>query len=111
MATLVARRWGERAGGAVSAFPAIVGPVLLVVALAIGRGRSPVGLVVAAASLGFAYRALPRPLCVPAAPAHGRSLGIAPRMATAALLVVLLSTAAGALGPVAGGMLAALPVL
>jgi hypothetical protein len=32
-------------------------------------------------------------------------------MATAALLVVLLSAAAGALGPLAGGMLAALPVL
>jgi hypothetical protein len=32
-ATLAARRWGERIGGLVSAFPAIVGPVLLVAAL------------------------------------------------------------------------------
>src|SRR3954465_1486609 len=32
-ATLAARRWGERTGGLVSAFPAIVGPVLLVAAL------------------------------------------------------------------------------
>jgi hypothetical protein len=35
-ATLAARRWGQRAGGVVSAFPAIVGPVLLVAALAHG---------------------------------------------------------------------------
>src|SRR6185295_4672754 len=33
VATLVARRFGPHAGGLVSAFPAIVGPVLLVVAL------------------------------------------------------------------------------
>jgi hypothetical protein len=32
-ATLAARRWGQRIGGLVSAFPAIVGPVLLVAAL------------------------------------------------------------------------------
>ena len=32
-ATLAARRWGQRVGGLVSAFPAIVGPVLLVAAL------------------------------------------------------------------------------
>src|SRR4051812_48326909 len=32
-ATLAARRWGQRTGGLVSAFPAIVGPVLLVAAL------------------------------------------------------------------------------
>jgi hypothetical protein len=37
LATLVARRWGARAGGVVSAFPAIVGPVLLI--LALGHGR------------------------------------------------------------------------
>ncbi|MDP9344479.1 MAG: hypothetical protein M3P44_01940, partial [Actinomycetota bacterium] len=34
LSTLAARRWDERAGGLVSAFPAIVGPVLLVAALA-----------------------------------------------------------------------------
>src|SRR5690348_9622935 len=32
-ATLAARRWGQEIGGLVSAFPAIVGPVLLVAAL------------------------------------------------------------------------------
>ena len=37
VSTLVARRWGARAGGVVSAFPAIVGPVLLILALAHGR--------------------------------------------------------------------------
>jgi len=36
--TLVARRWGSRAGGVVSAFPAIVGPVLLILALSHGPG-------------------------------------------------------------------------
>jgi hypothetical protein len=37
ISTLVARRWGPRAGGVVSAFPAIVGPVLLILALSHGR--------------------------------------------------------------------------
>ena len=32
-ATLAARRWGQKIGGLVSAFPAIVGPVLLIAAL------------------------------------------------------------------------------
>jgi len=36
LSTVVARRFGERAGGVISAFPAIVGPVLLIVALAHG---------------------------------------------------------------------------
>ena len=31
LATLVGRRWGARAGGLVSAFPAVVGPVLLII--------------------------------------------------------------------------------
>jgi hypothetical protein len=35
-ATLTARRWGPSVGGVVSAFPAIVGPVLLIAALAHG---------------------------------------------------------------------------
>src|SRR3954451_10258382 len=37
-ATLAARRWGEQTGGLVSAFTAIVGPVLLVTALEHGAG-------------------------------------------------------------------------
>ncbi|HET7049236.1 MAG TPA: hypothetical protein VFI54_13315 [Solirubrobacteraceae bacterium] len=32
LATLAGRRWGARAGGLVSAFPAVVGPVLLIIA-------------------------------------------------------------------------------
>ncbi len=167
VATLVARRWGARVGGVVSAFPAIVGPVLLILALAHGRafaaraaegtllglgslaafalaygraalradwrmsavagwlaaalaalvvgvvaGRagSPVGLVVASAALAAACRALPAVALVPT-PAGPRRGEIPLRMASVALLVALLAAAAGALGAVAGGMLAALPVL
>jgi hypothetical protein len=167
VSTLVARRWGSRVGGVVSAFPAIVGPVLLILALAHGRAfaaraaegtllglvslaafafaygraaqrfdwwlsaalgwlaaavaallagaslggaRSPVGLLVAVAALGLAWRALPAALPGPEVPAPRRG-EIRLRMASAALLVALLASAAGALGAVAGGMLAALPVL
>jgi hypothetical protein len=179
--TLVARRWGSRAGGVVSAFPAIVGPVLLILALAhgpafaaraangtllglvslaafalaygrlarghgwrvcavagwtgaalaalgvgaaAGRAGSPVGLVVASTALAAAWRALPTVALVPTpacralpavapvpTPAQPRRGEIPLRMASVALLVALLSAAAGALGAVAGGMLAALPVL
>src|SRR3954468_2789753 len=48
-ATLAARRWGERTGGLVSAFPAIVGPGLLVTALEHGAafaGRAASGALV-----------------------------------------------------------------
>ena len=170
ISTLVARRWGPRAGGVVSAFPAIVGPVLLILALGHGRafaaraadgtllglvslgafalvygrlatrghgwpaaaaagwlaaavaalgagaiaGRtgSPVGLVVASAALAMAWRALPAIALTPEPPAQlPRRSEIPLRMASVALLVALLSAAAGALGALAGGMLAALPVL
>lgn len=165
-ATVAARRWGPRTGGIVSAFPAIVGPVLLVVelqhgaafaaraaagtllglaalaafslayarAVAAGRGwgsallvgwaaaavasgsagalggraGAGVGLAVAAGSLVLAHRALPRTAAAP--PAEPRT-SIPARMALTAVLVLVLSAAAGALGPVAGGLLAALPVL
>jgi hypothetical protein len=166
LATATGRRFGARTGGIVSAFPAIVGPVLLVdalghgnafaaraanatllglialsgFALAYGRtaaaGRTwplslatgwiaagvsalvtglvaggagaPVGLAVAVGSLLLAGRWLPRLLGPSAA---GHRTGIPATMAVTALLVVSLSAAAGALGPVTGGMLAALPVL
>jgi hypothetical protein len=167
ISTLVSRRWGSRVGGVVSAFPAIVGPVLLILALghglpfaaraangtllglvslaafalaygrlaggrgwsvcaaagwvaaalaallvgvALGGAGSPVGLLVATGGLALAWRALPAvmPESAPSAPRRG---AIPARMASAALLVALLSAAAGALGAVAGGMLAALPVL
>jgi hypothetical protein len=163
--TLAARRWGPHAGGLVSAFPAIVGPVLLIGAhrhgpafaaeaatgtllglvglsgfvLAYGRtapharwwlslaagwaaaaalalvagssgGGLLAGLAAASLSLGIAHRALPR---------GGSAVheDVVPRwelplrMAATALLVVSLAAAATRLGPVAGGILAALPVL
>lgn len=166
-ATLVARRFGPRAGGVVSAFPAIVGPVLLILALAHGRSfaahaangtllglvslaafalaygqatqrhgwivslaagwacaglaglviglvaggtGSPAGLLVAAIALGAAWRALPA-VSFGAAAVRPRRGMTALRMATAAVLVALLAAAAGTLGPLVGGMLAALPVL
>lgn len=167
ISTLVARRWGSRVGGVVSAFPAIVGPVLLILALAhgqafaaraaegtllgllslaafavaygrlarghgwrvcavggwvaaalaaliagvaVGGAGSPVGLLVASGGIALAWRALPAVVAESATSAPRRG-AIPARMASAALLVALLSAAAGELGAVAGGMLAALPVL
>jgi hypothetical protein len=164
ISTVAAWRWGERAGGVVSAFPAIVGPVLLILALAhgasfaakaangtllglaslaaftlaygrlahrrdwrvsliagwtgaavaglavgvaLGGAGQPAGLAAAAVSLVLARLALPD-TGLPAPAPRGSMLA---RMATAALLVASLAAAAGALGPLAGGMLAALPVL
>jgi len=166
-ATLAARRWGPRAGGVVSAFPAIVGPVLLIDALehgasfaahaaattvlglvalsafALGYSRSagrrgwraslaagwvcaalasltaglvaggwgaPAGLLTATISLLLAHRALPSSPRTPPARLAGR-YEIPTRMATTALLVSALAAAAGALGALVGGMLAALPIL
>ena len=174
LATLAGRRFGTRAGGVVSAFPAIVGPVLLVDALehgnafaaqaangtllglislagfaaAYGRvatahGRwplsllagwacaavcapaaamiaggdgAPAGLVVAIGSLLLARRLLAGPAAGAPDPGAGaqapnRRTGIPGTMALTAVLVAALSAAAGALGPLVGGMLAALPVL
>jgi hypothetical protein len=61
LSTLAARRWGAVVGGAVSAFPAVVGPVLLIVAIDHGRafaaraaGGTLLGLV-ALAAFGLAY--------------------------------------------------------
>ncbi len=171
-ATLTSYRFGPRVGGVVSAFPAIVGPVLLIDALGHGpafaaqaadatllglaslgafalgyahtarRGGwraslgagwaaaalgslaigawarhsgSPIGLLVATATLIAAHRALPRNRAqVPRArltPRREKGGRIAPRMAATAALVLSLSAASGALGPLTGGMLAALPVL
>jgi hypothetical protein len=166
-ATLAARRWGQRTGGLVSAFPAIVGPVLLVAALQHGAAFAaraangtllglvalagfalvyglvagwtgwrwslalgwaaagalglavaavaagpPVGLLVAAASLALAYRLLPGvgQGALPAEPVVPR-WDLPLRMALTALLAVSLTAAASRLGPVVGGVLAALPVL
>ncbi len=170
-ATLTARRWGPRTGGVISAFPAIVGPVLLITALGhgaafaartaegtllglvalsafvLGYARSaqrrrwpaslttgwacaaaaaltcglmaggagpPAGLLAAAASLALAYRGLPAGGTGAAAlesPPPPLVRDLLTRMALVALLVFSLSTAAATLGPLVGGMLAALPVL
>jgi hypothetical protein len=164
-ATLAARIWGHAAAGLLSAFPAIVGPVLLIGAVAHGpafAARSAVGtllglvtlsgFVVAYAriapyagwplslaagwavaavlalavgsldiglgaalatgvlSLALAGRALPRGTA-PLAPAPPPRWDLPVRMAMTALLVLALAAAASRLGPTAGGILAALPVL
>jgi hypothetical protein len=105
----VARRRGWRAsliaGWAGAALAA------LAVGLLAGGAGSPAGLVIAGVTLTVAWRVLPAPSADPAPPAVPRRGSLPLRMATAALLVSALAAAAGALGPLAGGMLAALPVL
>lgn len=65
-ATLAARRWGPRRGGAVAAFPALVGPLLLVTALEHGlhaASRAASGILlglVALAAFAIAYGAMAR---------------------------------------------------
>jgi hypothetical protein len=163
-ATLAARVWGHAAAGVLSAFPAIVGPVLLIGALEHGpafAARSAVGtllglatlsgfvlayartaphaawplslaagwavaavlallvgaldvglaaaLATAVLSLALAYRAVPPGDAPPPAPPPRWDLPL--RMAMTALLVAALAAAAARLGPTAGGILAALPVL
>jgi hypothetical protein len=166
-ATLAARRWGEAIGGLVSAFPAIVGPVLLIAAhehgsafaaktasgtllglvalsgFALAYGRTALragwraslaagwataaaiavllgtvkagplaGLVAATLSLLAARRALPRGAATRATtPARPPRWDLALRMVLTAVLVVSLTAAASRLGPVVGGVLAALPAL
>jgi hypothetical protein len=164
LSTLAARRWGEQIGGALSAFPAIVGPLLLIAAvdhgpafaarsatgtllglvalsgfvLAYGRTASRAGwrtslavgwtaaagiaavfmvvhaglavaMVVAGASLLLAYRLLPSHPSTPAVATPRWDLPV--RMAMTAVLMVSLTAAASRLGPVVGGLLAALPAL
>ena len=167
--TLACRRWGERAGGLLSAFPAVVGPVLLIVALERGdpftaraadgtllglaalagfvfaysrtaryghwgvslvagwacdgaiaacvslRGQSlafPDGLVAAAKSLTIAYRLMPRSAALPLQPETTPTRRDIPlRMAATATLVLALTAATELLGPLIGGVLAALPIL
>ena len=70
------------------------------------------GLVAATLSLLVARRALPSGAATRAtAPARASRWDLALRMVLTAVLVVSLAAAASRLGPVIGGMLAALPVL
>jgi hypothetical protein len=166
-ATLAARRWGAAIGGLVSAFPAIVGPVLLIAAhehgsafaaktasgtllglvalsgFAIAYGRTALvagwraslaagwaiaagiavllgtvqagplaGLLAATLSLLAARRALPGSAAKRATtPVPPPRWDLALRMVLTAVLVVSLTAAASRLGPVVGGVLAALPAL
>jgi hypothetical protein len=75
--------------------------------------RAPVGLLAAAASLALAYLALPTAPQSPAVrlPAAPLVHDMLTRMLLTAALVIALAAAGAALGPIVGGMLAALPVL
>jgi hypothetical protein len=118
IATLVARRWGSRAGGVVSAFPAIVGPVLLILALGHGRpfaARAADGTLLGLVSLAAFAAAYGR-----MARAHGwRSSLLAGWLAAGLAALAAGLTAGGARSPagllVAAGSLAlahrALPAL
>src|SRR4051794_26877768 len=90
-ATLAARRWNDRVGGVVSAFPAIVGPVLLIAALEHGTafaGRAASGTLLGLVALsGFAV-------------AYGRVA----RRAGWRLSLAIGWAAAGALGLAAGAL-------
>ena len=109
MATLVGRRWGARAGGLVSAFPAVVGPVLLIIAQQRGEaaaeraaGATLLGLV-ALSGFALAYGRTARGTPWPASLAAGWACAIAAAAAAwsltgtglpAALAVAVLSIAA-----------------
>jgi hypothetical protein len=172
LSTLAARRWGLRTAGIVSAFPAIVGPVLVLVAIergpdaaarnaegtllgliglaaftaAYGRtalrggwiksvltgwaaaavaslaaamagahAGAPIGLLAASISLWLAHRSLATarsaPGVMPMPLSSDAGTSILGRMAVTAVIVVALTGAVSVLGPLAGGILAALPVL
>src|SRR3974390_1615945 len=105
VSTVVARRWGERAGGVLSAFPAIVGPVLLIVALAHGaRFAAPAAN---ATLLGLVSLA---PFAVPygrRAPGRGWRSSLLAGWACAALAGLAVGLAAGGAGSPAGALIAA----
>src|SRR5690349_7191531 len=82
-ATLVGLRWGVRAGGLVSAFPAVVGPVLLIVAqqrgdVAAARAASATLLgLVALSGFALAYARAARGMRWPASLAAGWACAVA----------------------------------
>jgi hypothetical protein len=87
----------------------------LAAATAGARAGAPIGLLAASMSLWLAHRSLepapggPATTTVPRAATAGTS--ILGRMALTALIVVALTSAVSLVGPLAGGILAALPVL
>ena len=83
LATLVGRRWGAHVGGLVSAFPAVVGPVLLIIAqqrgaLAAARAASATLLgLVALSGFALAYARAARGMRWPASLAAGWACAVA----------------------------------
>jgi hypothetical protein len=83
LATLAGRRWGAKAGGLVSAFPAVVGPVLLIIAqqrgdVAAARAASATLLgLVALSGFALAYARVARGTRWPASLAAGWACAIA----------------------------------
>ena len=92
LATVAATRWGARAGGLVSAFPAIVGPVLLIIAQRQGdpaAARAAVATLlglVALSGFAVAYATAARSLKWPASLAVGWLCAIAAASAAGWLL-------------------------
>jgi hypothetical protein len=83
LATLVGRRWGAHVGGLVSAFPAVVGPVLLIIAqqrgdVAAARAASATLLgLVALSGFALAYARAARGMRWPASLAAGWACAVA----------------------------------
>jgi hypothetical protein len=107
--SLAARRWGPRTGGIVAAFPAIVGPLLLVTALEHGRhaaahaaGGSVVGLL-GLAAFGVGYATVAR--------RHGWVLSLGAAWLAAAAATSAARQWALPLGLVGGTMLTCLSLL
>jgi hypothetical protein len=89
-ATLAARAWGHAVGGLLSAFPAIVGPVLLIGAVTHGpafAARAAVGTLLGLATLSGFVLAYAR-----AAPHAGWPLSLAAGWAVAAVLALLVGS-------------------
>lgn len=82
LATLVGRRWGSRAGGLVSAFPAVVGPLLLIIAqrrgdpAAASAAQATLLGLVALSGFAFAYAMAARSARWPASLATGWACAI-----------------------------------
>ncbi len=106
--TLAARRWGPRTGGVVSAFPAIVGPVLFILAVAHGAAfaaRAAAGTLlglVALSAFALAYgRTATRGR-------RGWRLSLLAGWVAAAVVSGVVGTIAGGAGPLVGVAVAVL---